>query len=792
MVKINEAVLCAAMFVSGAPAAALEEVFRNPPDSAAVETWTLKSPAVWAREPSAMKFAALPGGAFEVRHAGGRDWSVNGFPSIGARPGDVFELTCETDAIEGVNESRPISLGAVLRDEKGAVLAWSWGGGCASPGRPIKTVFMAPVGVATIQPRVTGVGVTGARVRNVRAVRKGNALPKTAPAGPCALANGFLRVRMDGAGLEVQDLRTGRTWKPAACARPTSMELERRQDADGTVRVGFIEPETMKRWKAGCRVEKDRPEVVVALKSDGDMDTSFDWPSAFASRKGDRLIVPMNEGIGYPADDPGDVPGRLIAYGGHGICMAFFGVQDDATGAGWMAILETPDDAAIVARRAADTRLWTLGPSWDDQKRMFGYPRRVRYVFFDKGGYVAMCKRYRAYAQAIGKFKPFSEKVKERPLVDRLLGAANVWCWENDKIAVAKELKKAGIDRFLWSAGGDAAQVKCLAGLPGVLVGRYDVYQDVYRPDQLAKLGRKTGWNTEAWPKDVVWNSADSNDWRHAWGVKAEDGTWTYCAMMCDRAAPAYERRNVAKELEEKPYNARFIDTTVASPWQTCWNPAHPMTRSDSRRWKMELLRILGDEFGLVVGSETGHDASVPFCDYFEGMLSLGPYRVPDSGRNISQVWTNVPPRVAKYQMGEAYRLPLWELVYHECVCAHWYWGDYNNKLPEIWWKRDLFNVLYGTMGMYIFNNRQWAEDKDKFVRSYRITSPVARATGYSEMLGHRILSPDRAVQESRFADGTTVTVNFGDAPFALPDGTSLPARGHRISRAGSGNRHAL
>ena len=97
------------------------------------------------------------------------------------------------------------------------------------------------------------------------------------------------------------------------------------------------------------------------------------------------------------------------------------------------------------------------------------------------------------------------------------------------------------------------------------------------------------------------------------------------------------------------------------------------MTRSDSRHWKMELLRILGDEFGLVVGSETGHDASVPFCDYYEGMLSLGPYRVPDAGRNIRQVWTNVPERVEKYQVGEKYRLPLWELVYHECVCAQWY-----------------------------------------------------------------------------------------------------------------------
>jgi hypothetical protein len=48
-------------------------------------------------------------------------------------------------------------------------------------------------------------------------------------------------------------------------------------------------------------------------------------------------------------------------------------------------------------------------------------------------------------------------------------------------------------------------------------------------------------------------------------------------------------------------------------------------------------------------------------------------------------------------------------------------------------------------------------------------------------MVDHRILSPDRTVQESRFADGTVVTVNFGDAPFTLPDGTTLAARSHHV-----------
>ena len=753
--------------------------------AAAAETWTMESPHAWAREKGAVKVAQLPDGAFEVRHTGAADWCVNGFPCIAAKRGDTFELSCETEALADVTDSNPVQFGAVLRDGSGKVVSWSFGTAAAKPGGPVKTAFMVPRGVATVQPRVLGTGRAGARVRNVRAVRTGNVLSHPVTALATTFENGMLRGDVVGAGFEVTDKRTGRTWRPAGRRSPEVEEISRMVDDDGAVSMTYIHPESLRRWRATYRAEKDRPEVVVTLEGEGEMKSAIDYPAAFASQKGDRLIVPMNEGISYPVDEPDELSGRLVAYGGHGICMAFFGVQEDTTGAGWMAILETPDDVAMVSRRDAETKLWTLGPSWESQKRQFGYARRIRYVFLDQGGYVAMCKRYRAYAKEIGKLKTFAEKAKERPLVDRLLGAPNVWCWEKDKLGVVSNLVAAGIDRFLWSGGGSPEEVAAMAAMPKVLVGRYDCYQDIYHPEQLKKLGRKSGYNTEAWPHDIVWNSVDSNDWRHAWGVQAKDGTWTYCAMMCDSVAPAYERRNVAEELKTKPYNTRFIDTTVASPWQTCWNPAHPMTRSDSRHWKMELLRILGDEFKLVVGSETGHDASVPFCDYYEGMLSLGPYRVPDAGRRMSEVWTNVPERVEKYQVGEKYRLPLWELVYHDCVCAHWYWGDYNNKLPSIWWKRDLFNVLYGTMGMYLFNNRQWAEDKERFAESYRVTSPVARATGYSEMTDHRVLSADRTVQESRFADGTVVTVNFGDAPFALHDGTSLPARSHRV-RLGS------
>jgi len=76
-------------------------------------------------------------------------------------------------------------------------------------------------------------------------------------------------------------------------------------------------------------------------------------------------------------------------HGGHGICMAFWGVTDDRQGHG--VIIETPGDAAIHLARL-DDRL-AIAPERDTQKGQFGYARRRRYVFFDGGGHVAIATR---------------------------------------------------------------------------------------------------------------------------------------------------------------------------------------------------------------------------------------------------------------------------------------------------------------------------------------------------------------------------------------------------------------
>ena len=48
-------------------------------------------------------------------------------------------------------------------------------------------------------------------------------------------------------------------------------------------------------------------------------------------------------------------------------------------------------------------------------------------------------------------------------------------------------------------------------------------------------------------------------------------------------------------------------------------------------------------------------------------------------------------------------------------------------------------------------------------------------------MLSHEWLTPDRAVQRTKFANGAVVTANFGDAPFTLPGGGSLEPLGLKV-----------
>ena len=679
----------------------------------------------WARsgkvkaEPEA---TSVHGGKTAVRleHAGANDWSFPQEARRAVQPGQIYELSGWV-RIEGKGEA---ALSVALFDAQKEALQWSFAarsvkGPCEW--RELRTRFVVPPGAVQIWPRWTGHGDVIAHFDDVTLAAQGavnleavKRLPKTLSAKSEQLE---VTLHPIDATLTVRDRRGNREWTQAAAANCYVL------DAKAVVQgfdLRLLEPVGVRQFEASVRLDPQRPEITVEVRGASEMLSPLQFPQPFASPAGATLIMPVNEGMSYPVDDATLRPMHYYLYGGHGLCMGWYGVTDGQ--AGLMTIVETPDDASVnVPRR--ENRL-QLVPQWEPQKGQFGPARRLRYVFLEQGGYVAMCKRYRQYAQQIGLFKTLTEKRKGLPLVDRLVGAVNVWCWGMDAVKTAQEMQSLGMKRLLWSSVHKAEEIDQLNAV-GVLTSRYDIYQDVMDPANFPKLRGKHGdWPTEAWPHDIMRNA--QGDWIKGWGVDGKDGVRYPCGVLCDRVAPDYARRRIPPELQTRHYGARFIDTTTASPWRECYDEKHLLTRSESKHWKMELLRVVSEECKLVTGCETGHEASVPYLHFFEGMMSLGPYRVRDSGRNMAEILDEVPEQIAKFQTGHFYRLPLWELVYHDCTVSYWYWGDYNNKLPKVWDRRDLWNALYGTPPMFLFTRKVWEQYRERFVESYRAATPVA------------------------------------------------------------------
>ena len=713
--------------------------------------------------------------AARVHYSGEKDWSFEPDLRRPVTEGQILKAVCWMKVHSGSAE-----LAFSFWDVKGANLAWSAGAAVPGPQSDWQQVcarVLIPRGVTHVQPRLLGSGSTDVAFDDLSLELVGDAAAARSKGrfAPFTLQNAALRVTFfpSNGSFAVSDLKSNRTWKQEA--NNTDLYVTGVTNHSDQVRLDLMQVSSGQQLTADFKLVPGKPELEFELSGTGAMSRFIEYPFAFAGRPGDYLVVPMNEGISYPVDDPDIEPMRLVGYGGHGICMAFYGITDGSSSA--MTIIETPDDAVLSIQRPVT--LLEAGPQWAPQKGQFGYTRRLRFIFQQIGGHVAIAKRYRQHARETGLLKTLREKRSTCPDVDRLIGAANIWCWDSDSLGIAKDLLAAGMQHLLWSAAQPPEKIKAMNEI-GILTSRYDIYQDAMDPANFPRLRSiHPDWTTNAWPHDLVLDSGGK--WVPGWQVETRDGARIPCGVLCDLRAPDYARQRLTTERQTHSYLCRFIDTTTASAWRECYHPDHPMTRTQCKEARMQLLDYFSGPLRLVTGSETGHEAAVPYVHYFEGMLSLGPYRVPDSGRRMQVIWTNVPTQVAQFQVGWKYRLPLWELVYHDSVVAQWYWGDYNNKLPALWDLRDRFNLLYGTPPMYMFSRSLWQQNKGRFVRSYRDTSAHVRQIGYEEMTDHRFLTPDRSVQQTRFGNGTVITVNFGTGPYTLSEETLLQPMAYSI-----------
>lgn len=449
--------------------------------------------------------------------------------------------------------------------------------------------------------------------------------------------------------------------------------------------------------------------------------------------------------------------------------MPWVGLCDLAEGFGYMLLVETSDDASIEMRTVEVGGRELAAPRvvWNPSKKQFRYPRRLMYHFIGDGGYVAMSKRYRAYAREHGFLVPFSEKMEKNPNISRLFGAPDVW--GNATLAFAQEAKAAGVEKMIIHGRTSPADMRAINEL-GYLTSEYDNYTDV-RP---IEPGKDIDSNHDHIRESVVLN-ADGERMK-AWLTFDKK---TQFMKRCPSLWLQTAKIVVPRVLERHPYLGRFIDVTTAENLYECYDPKHPLTRTDKRKCGVALLSYVRS-LRLVMGGEHGIWWSVPYLDYIEGMMSGGSYSWPaghlirpkSKEQEFTSAWGSKLGKWDEYEkwgIGHANRVPLWQLVFHDCVISTWYWGDASDFLleaaPEVTAKKDAFNILYGTIPLMWANKEgAWQKSRDTFLKTYRNTCKLHEVVAAAEMLSHDFVTPDRAVQRTRFSDGTEVVVNFGEA----------------------------
>lgn len=569
-------------------------------------------------------------------------------------------------------------------------------------------------------------------------------------------------------------------------------------------------------------------EVSLSLKSNGTMTRPVPYPSGIIHNEKDHVVLPLGTGVIWPVilpkdENPDYLSMKTSMFWSRNMTMGFWTVL---RGEAWLDLI--PEDASDAALSALRNNRGDLSCDfyWYPEKGQWGYERKMRFIIGSSGGVTAACKAYREYRKPFGFGKTLLKKSKQAPQILKMAGAANIWLWHDryedlmyerttDKIdvdntamveRVANDLKSAGCDRILWGIFfcKDAPMVKNLRNRDW-LVTKYDNYTDVMPPALQKVIPAHRVQNCDFterrnknWPNDILVMS--NGKLAPCWTLYGTDGKKHNQNAMCPKQAEKDIRAEVPALAKKWGYNAWFIDV-MGGGLRECFSKDHPMTRRESRKYQLNNFSALLDN-GLISGTEEGVECFLPGLCYTEGKMSVFPYRIDPSmcwrwkSRSFSD--SEKSAYLDRYMLNPKYRVPMWELVWHECSVNYWYWGDASNNVPNRLKQRDLFNALYGTPPLYSFRSSDWdrvfSEKTDpkrsdqtgdglmrgltlreQVINSWRRATPVARKTAFVEMKAFHWLTGDRKIQRTIFADGTIVTANFSDKPVTVENKVILP-----------------
>ncbi|MBF0198200.1 MAG: hypothetical protein HQL32_10840, partial [Planctomycetes bacterium] len=539
------------------------------------------------------------------------------------------------------------------------------------------------------------------------------------------------------------------------------------------------------------KVGKGSESDVLSTLKDGSRKTAFAFPYQFLSEQAQEIYYPYEEGILYYTHEVDPVQDTLRWRQEHltrALSMPWWGVGDGKNGV--MTLIETPYDVDTVMCRFNTPKGFRALPfqKWLPEKGKVGYERKVTYHFVKEGGYNTMAKYFRENEKKEGRFKSWKEKIKDNPEVQKLLGAPNIWIrWSTPKHMI-------GLINLLASEGIKAGLVACDGPTDGLKDANWRMEKSLL--DTIKKHGwlygkyHLAGWIRnfyfDTWPDMVNRCVTQENGKKYFhkdnWHKDKENpGHYYTCPKTFNKHIMPFAR----PELKNGA-GYFFIDTSCTAEtlqWE-CWDGDHPYERKDAPEYINRGCREMND-LGLVIGSERGKWCHTTDVHVFEGMESFLQYVYPFYGSGNKGHWVGPYMKDAPgfkdayvgFEINQARRLPLFQLVYHDSVYCTRRWNCSPERWKEKWDYYDLQCIIYGISQLYYFESGKHLANlpgqpnwDPKNIESMKKIHNWHKQVGFSEMLSHKILTSDRLVQESRFANGKGVIANFSDKSWKSPN----------------------
>ena len=494
------------------------------------------------------------------------------------------------------------------------------------------------------------------------------------------------------------------------------------------------------------RIEGDQPgEIAFAA-----------YPSPWEAQDGSGLftVLPRMQGeLVLPGSaltvDKGKIYERT-AY------MPMFG--QTAEGHACLAVYDTPCDASY------DFALGRVTPLWRPSLGTVRYQRRMLYSFM-QGDYNDIALRYRRYVKEKGNLITLKAKAALNPLVERLAGCPVIHTGiavhispdsryympddpeHNDHFVSFDEragqirlLKKKGLRKAYthfdgWGvrgydnlhpsplppspiAGGQEGMRRLMDAVRecGYLFGIHDQYRDYY-------------FDAPHFTLDEARQNLDgSHSHNHIW----YGGHYAY---LCAEKAVEYVKRNytLLERMGIVP-DSSYLDVFSLAELDECFNPKHRMSRAQSVMRRRECLDWLTSR-GISPSSEETLDCILPS----QVLCHHAPFNSDDLAG------------------GDVKPIPLFNLVYHDCVVIPWIGlkGETGSSgLPA-----PMSTYLYAIMNAGpVYCPIDADEDT---IASVQEACAVQEKLMYTPMRRHEFLDASGLKQRITYADGTSIEADM-------------------------------